>query len=218
MNCGVSLRCVERRCPCLRLWCGAVLKRKRRVGFESHCFGAAYVQLVPAIADVCRRGHDQRPQREGKGCNLRFAHILRSSAALAALTGGSQCQRCLGLCRVGDGAGARGGLFCDEAPRVRGCRYCSPGTDLIVCAAGCRWARYVVELRLLERPWAPCGCGCGCVCTCVLPEGFAAVRARKLTDAGPRLAALGRTRTGSGGWVWNLCLSLSLLQAVLGRS
>lgn len=101
--------------PMLAVRCGAVLNGKRRVAFESHCFGAAHLQLDPAIAGVCRE-RTGRERRER--ANLRFAHILRSSAALAALRGGSQCQRCLGLCRVGFGVGAKGGF---SATRLRGC-------------------------------------------------------------------------------------------------
>lgn len=121
---------------CVAVRCGAVLKRKRRVAFESHCFRAAHLQLDPAIAGVCR---DRTGRRRRERTNLRFAHILRSSAALAALTGGSQCQRCLGLCRVGVGVGARGD-FLRRGSEGALMYVCSPGTDLIVCAVGCRWA------------------------------------------------------------------------------
>lgn len=51
--------------PMLALRCGAVLKRKRRVAFESHCFRPAHLQLDPAIAGVCRDRTGRR--RKGKG-------------------------------------------------------------------------------------------------------------------------------------------------------
>ena len=54
--------------------------------------------------------------------------------------------------RVGVCVGAKGGTFCDdEAPRGTLMYVCSPGTDLIVCAVGCRWARYVCRAAACWR-------------------------------------------------------------------
>lgn len=199
---GVSLRvCVERRCPCLRV-CGAVFKRETdALGLNRIVPEPRISQLDPANCRACTGG--QEPRR-GEKANLRFAHIRRSSAALAALTGGSQCQRvCLGLSlcwrRVCVRVGAKGGLFL----RRRGslmyvCMYVVVQvlTDLIVCVQ--QWAVGGLDmspvLRLLERERerdpGPC------VCTCVLPEGCA---------AGCSAWAWGLIRlmqAGSGSWLW----------------
>lgn len=101
--------------------CGAVLKRKRRVAFESHCSGAAYVQLDPAIADVYRdRTSTERKGRGVKG-NLRFAHNAEVVSSTGSADGWQSVSASVVSGSVSCGCSCRceGGVSCDEAPRVR---------------------------------------------------------------------------------------------------